>query len=62
MSIATSFQEKNALDSAEDLARSASEAPRMGGLALVTSGDEVLRRLGIERSFDFSIHSLLRRR
>ena len=28
----------------EDLARSAADAPRMGGLALVKSGDEVLRQ------------------
>ena len=32
------------MDSAKDLARSAAEAPRMGGLALVKSGDEVLRQ------------------
>lgn len=32
----------------------------MGGLALVKSGDEVLRRLSIENSFDFSIDWLLR--
>ena len=31
-----------------ELSRSAKEAPRMGGLALVTSGDEVLERLGLE--------------
>eukprot|EP00931_Biecheleriopsis_adriatica_P042003 TRINITY_DN23943_c0_g1_i1.p1 TRINITY_DN23943_c0_g1~~TRINITY_DN23943_c0_g1_i1.p1 ORF type:complete len:639 (+),score=121.00 TRINITY_DN23943_c0_g1_i1:30-1946(+) len=34
-----------------DLARSAADAPRMGGLALVRTGDEVLRRLGIHSNF-----------
>eukprot|EP00435_Cladocopium_sp_Y103_P007035 s2144_g2.t1 len=43
-----------------DLARSAAEAPRMGGLALVKSGDEVLRRLGITNDFEASTDWLLR--
>ncbi|CAK0902459.1 unnamed protein product [Prorocentrum cordatum] len=34
------------------LAFSAADAPRMGGLALVRTGDEVLMRLGIVSSFD----------
>uniref|UniRef100_A0A7S1S091 ABC-2 type transporter transmembrane domain-containing protein n=1 Tax=Alexandrium catenella TaxID=2925 RepID=A0A7S1S091_ALECA len=34
------------------LARSAADAPRMGGLALIRTGDEVLRRLDVTSSFD----------
>eukprot|EP00439_Symbiodinium_sp_Y106_P052164 s3822_g6.t6 len=43
-----------------DLARSAADAPRMGGLALVRSGDEVLRRLGVTNDFEMSVDWLLR--
>lgn len=43
-----------------DLARSAADAPRMGGLALVKSGDEVLRRLGVTNNFETSAEWLLR--
>lgn len=43
-----------------DLARSAADAPRMGGLALVRSGDEVLRRLGVTNDFEMCVDWLLR--
>ncbi|CAK9045655.1 Calcium-dependent protein kinase 27 [Durusdinium trenchii] len=43
-----------------DLARSAADAPRMGGLALVASGNEVLRRLDIHNSFEVSSEWLVR--
>merc|ERR1712194_209664 len=36
----------------KSLAFSALDAPRMGGLALVRTGDEVLARLGVVSSFD----------
>lgn len=37
------------------LARSMADAPRMGGLALVSSGDEVLRQLGVEVDFSMAM-------
>lgn len=44
----------------QTLARSAADAPRMGGLALVRTGDEVLQRLGIEYTFGGAAWHLLR--
>lgn len=41
------------------LALSAADAPRMGGLALVRTGDEVLSRLGIVSSFDGCVRWLV---
>merc|ERR1712008_5331 len=41
------------------LARHATDAPRMGGLALVQTGDEVLRRLGIGGEFGEKLFALL---
>eukprot|EP00928_Gymnodinium_smaydae_P036721 TRINITY_DN25624_c0_g2_i1.p1 TRINITY_DN25624_c0_g2~~TRINITY_DN25624_c0_g2_i1.p1 ORF type:complete len:677 (+),score=144.95 TRINITY_DN25624_c0_g2_i1:33-2033(+) len=41
------------------LARNAADAPRMGGLALVQSGDEVLRRLDIFGTFESCIMRLI---
>lgn len=41
------------------LARRAADAPRMGGLALVKTGDEVLQRLGVEGEFGDNLFALL---
>jgi len=41
------------------LARNAADAPRMGGLALVATGDEVLRRLEVFSSFEQSLGLLV---
>ncbi|CAE8721846.1 unnamed protein product, partial [Polarella glacialis] len=43
-----------------ELARSVTDAPRMGGLALVRTGDEVLRVLDISSNFNDSMLWLAR--